>query len=86
MTATNGDHQYDVAIIGGGSAGLVTAHLLDGVHEVTVFEREERVLPDYRASTFHPATMDLFEGTGISEAQAIKPLRSRPWKSTTTSA
>lgn len=29
-----------VAIIGGGSAGLVTAHLLDGVHDVTVFERQ----------------------------------------------
>mgnify|MGYP002632497391 CR=1 FL=1 len=29
-----------VAIIGGGSAGLVTAHLLDGVHDVTLFERE----------------------------------------------
>jgi predicted NAD/FAD-binding protein len=28
-----------VAIIGGGSAGLVTAHLLDGTHEVTVFEK-----------------------------------------------
>jgi uncharacterized protein len=29
-----------VAIIGAGSAGLVTAHLLDAVHEVTVFERD----------------------------------------------
>ena len=29
-----------IAIIGGGSAGLVTAHLLDGVHEVTLFEKE----------------------------------------------
>lgn len=28
-----------IAIIGGGSAGLVTAHLLDGVHDVTVFEK-----------------------------------------------
>jgi predicted NAD/FAD-binding protein len=28
-----------IAIIGGGSAGLVTAHLLDGVHEITVFEK-----------------------------------------------
>jgi len=27
-----------IAIIGGGSAGLVTAHLLDGIHDVTVFE------------------------------------------------
>ncbi|MDP6978520.1 MAG: FAD-dependent oxidoreductase [Myxococcota bacterium] len=28
-----------IAIIGGGSAGLVTAHLLDRVHDVTVFEK-----------------------------------------------
>jgi len=28
-----------IAIIGGGSAGLVTAHLLDGAHGVTVFEK-----------------------------------------------
>ena len=28
-----------IAIIGGGSAGLVTAHLLDRVHQVTLFEK-----------------------------------------------
>ncbi|MDH3727540.1 MAG: FAD-dependent oxidoreductase [Myxococcales bacterium] len=28
-----------IAIIGGGSAGLVTAHLLDGIHDVSVFEK-----------------------------------------------
>jgi len=28
-----------IAIVGGGSAGLVTAHLLDGSHEVTIFEK-----------------------------------------------
>ena len=29
-----------VAVIGGGAAGLTTAYLLDGAHEVTVFEKE----------------------------------------------
>jgi len=28
-----------IAIVGGGSAGLVTAHLLDGAHDVTIFEK-----------------------------------------------
>jgi predicted NAD/FAD-binding protein len=28
-----------IAIVGGGSAGLVTAHLLDRVHQITVFEK-----------------------------------------------
>lgn len=58
-----------VAIVGGGPVGLTAAWLLaaKGV-PVIVFEREARVLEDYRASTFHPATMDLLEDTGITEA------------------
>ncbi len=32
-----------VAVIGGGAAGLVTAHLLDGSHGVSVIEREPRL-------------------------------------------
>ncbi len=29
-----------IAIIGGGAAGMTTAYLLDGVHDVTVFEKQ----------------------------------------------
>jgi 3-(3-hydroxy-phenyl)propionate hydroxylase len=58
-----------VAVVGGGPVGLTAAWLLAraGV-PVALFEREAKVLPDYRASTFHAGTMDLLEGTGIDEA------------------
>jgi 3-(3-hydroxy-phenyl)propionate hydroxylase len=58
-----------VAIVGGGPVGLTAAWLLaaKGV-PVAVFEKEECVQEDYRASTFHAATLDLLEGTGITEA------------------
>lgn len=61
--------QENILIAGGGPVGLTAAWLLaqNGI-AVTLFEKEDSVKPDYRASTFHPATMDLFEGTGITEA------------------
>lgn len=30
-----------IAIIGGGAAGMICAHLLDARHDVTVFERAD---------------------------------------------
>ena len=58
-----------VAIVGGGPVGLTAAYLLAAAGvPVAVFERETSVQEDYRASTFHAATLDLLEGTGITEA------------------
>ena len=61
--------QQGVLIIGGGPVGLTAAWLLAerGI-PVTVLEKVPQVQKDYRASTFHAATLDLFEGTGITEA------------------
>ncbi|HVO15495.1 MAG TPA: FAD-dependent monooxygenase [Alphaproteobacteria bacterium] len=57
-----------VLIVGGGPVGSVGALLLAraGV-PVTLIEAERDVVPDYRASTFHPPTLDLLEGTGVTE-------------------
>lgn len=58
-----------IAIVGGGPVGLTAAFLLARAGlPVTLFERETEVLKDYRASTFHPPTLDLLEDTGISDA------------------
>ena len=61
--------QQGILITGGGPVGLSAAWLLaeSGV-PVTVLEKAAEVQKDYRASTFHAATLDLFEGTGITEA------------------
>jgi 3-(3-hydroxy-phenyl)propionate hydroxylase len=58
-----------VLIAGGGPVGSTAALLLAraGV-PVTLIEREHGVVLDYRASTFHPPTLDLLEESGISAA------------------
>ena len=58
-----------ILIIGGGPVGLSAAWLLAqrGV-AVTLMEKAADVQKDYRASTIHCATLDLFENTGITEA------------------
>ncbi|MDX3907285.1 MAG: FAD-dependent monooxygenase [Pigmentiphaga sp.] len=55
-------------VAGAGPVGLTLAYLLgkSGVR-VTVVEKEASLQKDYRASTFHAATLDLLEPYGISE-------------------
>ncbi|HEX7006680.1 MAG TPA: FAD-dependent monooxygenase [Alphaproteobacteria bacterium] len=58
-----------VIVVGGGPVGAVGALLLAraGI-PVTLIEAEPDVVVDYRASTFHPPTLDLLEETGITPA------------------
>ena len=57
-----------VTIVGAGPSGLTLAWWLvnQGV-TVSVLEREGAIPRDMRASTFHPATLDLLDEAGIAD-------------------
>jgi 2-polyprenyl-6-methoxyphenol hydroxylase-like FAD-dependent oxidoreductase len=56
-----------VAIVGAGPSGLTLAWwLVDQGVTVSVLEREAAIPQDMRASTFHPATLDLLDESGLA--------------------
>ena len=58
-----------VIVVGGGPVGAIAAlTLAQAGIPVTVLEREAEVVIDYRASTFHPPTLDLLEPCGATAA------------------
>jgi 2-polyprenyl-6-methoxyphenol hydroxylase-like FAD-dependent oxidoreductase len=71
----------DVAVVGGGPVGLCLALLLvrAGV-TVSVYEKNETIEEDLRASTFHPPTLDLLERLGIAKTLVEQGLVSPQWQ------
>lgn len=55
----------DVAIVGGGAAGLATAHLLDEAHRVVLFEKEPRLGGHVRTLGGNVACESLPEGVQL---------------------
>ena len=75
-----------ISIIGAGPVGLTLAYLLakQGLR-VQLFEKQQSLQKDYRASTFHAGTLDLFEESGITQALldrgiACPDFQYRGWK------
>lgn len=63
-----------VCVTGGGPAGMVLGLLLAraGI-EVTVLEKHDDFLRDFRGDTVHPPTLDLLDDLGLGEAFAALP-------------
>ena len=58
-----------VVVIGAGPVELTLAYLVAQQQiPVVILEKQAQLQKDYRASTFHAGTLDLFESTGITQA------------------
>ena len=71
----------EVAVVGGGPVGLVTALLLARAgFSTAVLEKTADVETDLRASTFHPPTLDLLDDIGLGQALIAQGLVSPQWQ------
>lgn len=70
-----------MTIVGAGPTGLCCAlWLVRAGIRVTVLEREHGLPEDLRASTFHPATLDLLRDSGIADQLVGEGTRAPRWQ------
>ncbi|HUT48947.1 MAG TPA: FAD-dependent monooxygenase [Alphaproteobacteria bacterium] len=70
-----------VLIAGGGPVGLIAALLLARADiPVVVCEAEAEPIEDLRASTFHPPTLDMLDGLGITQRLIDEGLIAPSWQ------
>ena len=70
-----------IIIAGAGPVGLFCAVLLaEAGHPVIVLEQEESLSEDMRASTFHPATLELLAPLGLAQPLVQMGTRARRWQ------
>ena len=63
------DLDYQVVVVGAGPVGLVTALGLAKLgHSVLLLEQNSAEVPaQWRGSTIHPPTLEIFDGLGLAE-------------------
>jgi 2-polyprenyl-6-methoxyphenol hydroxylase-like FAD-dependent oxidoreductase len=81
MSSSQLNRDFEMAVVGGGPVGLVTALLLarEGV-ATALLEKTPDIETDLRASTFHPPTLDLLDGIGLASGLIAQGLISPQWQ------
>ena len=70
-----------IVIVGAGPVGLFTAVLLVRAgYRVIVLEKNDHLALDMRASTFHPATLDLLGSVGLAEPLVARGSITQGWQ------
>jgi 2-polyprenyl-6-methoxyphenol hydroxylase-like FAD-dependent oxidoreductase len=70
-----------IVIVGAGPVGLFAAVLLVRAgYRVTVLEKNDHLALDMRASTFHPATLDLLGSVGLADVLVARGSITQGWQ------
>ena len=78
---SNSSESERIVIAGAGPVGLFCAALLvEAGYAVTVLEQNSRLSEDMRASTFHPATLDLLDQVRLAKSLVESGTRARTWQ------